>query len=286
MKPGAVMIVGSATIDKIVQCGQTTSKIGGVVTYAGLTFREHGIQTTVRCNISKRDKKLFDLYRQHQIRLVNGPTSLTTRFVNNLEGDLRRQEAPGRAERIRIHPALPELRLSSHIHLGPLFPEDLHPDSLPLLAWKGRLVTLDVQGYIRQVRGKQVVPRVSKHLKQALEIAHVVKAGSQEMDMILDTYRLDVAALKSRFQLREILITSGERGGSLISENGERIEYEAAPVERIVDTTGAGDVLFAAYLAKRFYEGFSVNDAITHASQVAALQVSDQYIPGKSLRIH
>lgn len=47
-----------------------------------------------------------------------------------------------------------------------------------------------------------------------------------------------------------IVVTRGERG-SMAVEKGRWIEIEAAPVERIVDTTGAGDLFAAGFLAAR-----------------------------------
>ena len=47
-----------------------------------------------------------------------------------------------------------------------------------------------------------------------------------------------------------IVITRGAEG-SLAFENGETVEINAAPVERVIDTTGAGDLFAAGFLAGR-----------------------------------
>lgn len=47
-----------------------------------------------------------------------------------------------------------------------------------------------------------------------------------------------------------LVITRGAHGAVAV-QNGERIEIPAAPVERIVDTTGAGDLFAAGFLAGR-----------------------------------
>ncbi|HKP33461.1 MAG TPA: adenosine kinase [Sphingomicrobium sp.] len=47
-----------------------------------------------------------------------------------------------------------------------------------------------------------------------------------------------------------LVITRGAHGAVAV-ENGERAEIAAAPVERIVDTTGAGDLFAAGFLAGR-----------------------------------
>jgi sugar/nucleoside kinase (ribokinase family) len=47
-----------------------------------------------------------------------------------------------------------------------------------------------------------------------------------------------------------LVITRGAEGAVAV-EQGQRAEIQAAPVERIVDTTGAGDLFAAGFLAAR-----------------------------------
>ena len=57
-----------------------------------------------------------------------------------------------------------------------------------------------------------------------------------------------LAALSSK--VRTLVITRGAAGAVAV-ENGQRAEIRAAPVERVVDTTGAGDLFAAGFLAGR-----------------------------------
>jgi len=57
-----------------------------------------------------------------------------------------------------------------------------------------------------------------------------------------------IAALSSH--VATLVITRGAQGAVAVHE-GERVEASAAPVERIVDTTGAGDQFAAGFLAAR-----------------------------------
>ncbi len=56
-----VLVVGSATIDVIEQSGAAALKMGGVVTYGGITFRKHGLATTALCNIAPQDMVLCEI---------------------------------------------------------------------------------------------------------------------------------------------------------------------------------------------------------------------------------
>ncbi|MBN1893247.1 hypothetical protein JW906_02085, partial [bacterium] len=51
------------------------------------------------------------------------------------------------------------------------------------------------------------------------------------------------------------------------------------------DTTGAGDVLFAAYLAVRMHRGRGRKEALHHAARIASDHVCGLYIPPEDLLI-
>ena len=57
-----------------------------------------------------------------------------------------------------------------------------------------------------------------------------------------------VAATAARVPL--LVVTRGEKGAVAV-EGGEQVEVPAEPVERIVDTTGAGDLFAAGFLTGR-----------------------------------
>ena len=71
-----------------------------------------------------------------------------------------------------------------------------------------------------------------------------------------------------------LVITRGPEGAIAI-ENGERIEIPAAPVKEVVDTTGAGDLFAAGFLAARAKERSLERCLWTGA--IAAAEVIQQY---------
>jgi sugar/nucleoside kinase (ribokinase family) len=79
------------------------------------------------------------------------------------------------------------------------------------------------------------------------------------------------------------VITRGARGAVAI-RNGERFEVAAEPVDKVVDTTGAGDLFAAGFLAGHL-QGRSVPDCLTMGA-VAAAEVISHYgaRPEKSLK--
>jgi hypothetical protein len=244
--------------------------------------RNHPI---VVSQIAARDGWIQRWFATHSIPLISGSTPVTTRFVNVYEGEIRRQEAPCLANPIRFVPVLPLIKYVTHVHLGPLHLNDLHPGCLTFLSHYRHMITLDVQGYVRKVCNRRIVPTVSKHLARALHLAHIVKAGSEEMVVILEKYRMDLRGFQTFFQIDELLVTSGRRGGFVRMADGARVNFSAYPVNHEVDATGAGDVLFAAYLVKRVYHRLSIKASIQYAAQVAADQVAGRFVGPETLLI-
>jgi sugar/nucleoside kinase (ribokinase family) len=71
-----------------------------------------------------------------------------------------------------------------------------------------------------------------------------------------------------------LVVTRGEEGAVAV-EGGEQVEVPAEPVERIVDTTGAGDLFAAGFLAGRA-QGRS-NLGSLRMGAIAAAEVISHY---------
>ncbi len=280
-----ILVVGSATIDVIEHSGATTLKMGGVVTYGGITFRQHGLPTTVLCNIAPQDARLREVLGRHGIMVESGITPVTTRFVNRVDGDRRRQEMPVQANPLmadqwrRLAPRI------NHLHLGPLHPQDIDTALLTAIAAAPMCVTLDVQGYTRRIANGHVTAGACADLPAALSISQVIKADREELEAVTDYLRMTPHELMRVYPLREIVVTAGYQGGSILLPSGDAIDYAAPRVAHVADPTGAGDVFFASYLAWRLHQGQSIDASCRHAALIAAQHVQGQYIPGGSLRL-
>ncbi|MFL6732824.1 MAG: adenosine kinase [Sphingomicrobium sp.] len=81
-----------------------------------------------------------------------------------------------------------------------------------------------------------------------------------------------IAALSK--SVRTVVITRGARG-AVAFENGEQVAIAPAPVERVVDTTGAGDQFAAGFLAGRC-RGRSLKGCL-EAGSIAAAEVISHF---------
>ena len=65
-----------------------------------------------------------------------------------------------------------------------------------------------------------------------------------------------------------MVVTLGADGGVLFAAN-KQLEYQAQTVERVVDTTGAGDAFAAGFLAK-YAQGINLETCIEAGRWAAA----------------
>ena len=75
-------------------------------------------------------------------------------------------------------------------------------------------------------------------------------ANEDEVRHLTASDALEPAIENLRRKVKTLVVTRGAAGAMAI-ENGQRAEVAAAPVERVVDTTGAGDLFAAGFLAAR-----------------------------------
>ena len=271
-------VVGSTTIDEIVAEDQIYFKLGGVTTYASITYSRHGMPTFIVSNLAARDLEILNKLQAEKIQIFKEDAGRTTHFVNYIRGGMRCQKMPQQADSItagQIHAIADRI---DGLHLGPLHPLDIDPTALRLLGKSNLSIFLDVQGYTRMVKNQKVYPAVSDHLTAGLIPAQIIKADGIEYQSILEFYRMNLTELMHEFKIDEIVVTLGKNGGFVQNRDGKIFQYDAAKVKSQVDPTGAGDVFFAAYIVSRFSKQMQIPDACRHAARIAAQQVEGKYI--------
>jgi len=78
----------------------------------------------------------------------------------------------------------------------------------------------------------------------------VLFANEDEAMLLSGTTDLDGAIARLKPLVTTLIVTRGP-AGAIAMENGRRAEIPAAPVEKVIDTTGAGDLFAAGFLAAR-----------------------------------
>ena len=269
-------VVGSTTIDKIITDEDSFLKLGGVTTYAGITYRRHGIPVFIVSNMAEQDLELMGKLSTEKTLVVSAKSELSTVFINHNRGGTHYQELQQQARSIEIGQIRSILDRIDGLHLGPLHPLDIEAGALRFLQNSNLEVFLDVQGYTRLINNKKVYRCVS---------AQIAKANEAEYNAILSFYQMTLEQLVHYFGIKEFVVTLGDKGGFVQKQNGEVFRYDPAMTHTPVDPTGAGDVFLAAYIASRYVAKKNVPDACTWAAKIAAHQVAGEYITIEELGI-
>jgi len=104
-------------------------------------------------------------------------------------------------------------------------------------------------------------------LEEMLQHTHILKLNSDELVLLSNWYgsqneeeSAQVAAIRKRFQIEEVLITKGEYGASYYSDEVEL--HQPAIKIKVVDTVGSGDAFLAGFLSRRIDRSSSIQECL------------------------
>jgi sugar/nucleoside kinase (ribokinase family) len=142
--------------------------------------------------------------------------------------------------------AAPAVRDATWVHAGTQVGGDLGPEVLAALAAGGRNVALDAQGPLRM---RQTGPLVLSGTLHADLLRHVQALKLSEHEALAAYGTIEAVAIRALCTVPEVLVTFGEFGAAISSEEGSgQVSSEAVTG---VDPTGAGDAFLASYAHAR-----------------------------------
>jgi sugar/nucleoside kinase (ribokinase family) len=280
-----IAVLGSTTIDKIIDRNRTWLKAGGVPLYSGITYSRQGVETVAITNIADDDAQLIQRFQEQNIQAYIGETPQTTHFINDISSDGRRQRNPQRATPIGLQQLSDHLDGVDVVHLGPLHPDDIDIQAIRALKALDIEIILDIQGLVRKVKQGVVFLEASARLSDALRISHIVKANKREYAAVLEYFQTDLVTLIRRFDLREFIVTAGAGGGFVQQIDAAPISYAAPAIKSRGDPTGAGDIFLAGYVVRRLLRQGSIPKACQYAAGLVARQIAGNFIKEADLRI-
>lgn len=221
--------------------------------------------------IGQESQKEVDRLRQMNINVVSYSSRHSVFFENcyGLDSDQRTQRVLAKADPFTIEEMKP---LQAEVfHLGSLLADDFSPEIVKYLSQKGR-ISIDVQGYLREVRGEKVYAVDWKDMDAVLPYVNMMKLNEHEMRAIMQLNNPKTVAKKlASYGIREVIITLGSYG-SLIYADKTYYEIPAYPPQKIVDATGCGDTYSTGYLYMRS-QGASFQEAGRFASAMCTLKL-------------
>ncbi|MFT4073312.1 MAG: PfkB family carbohydrate kinase [Dysgonamonadaceae bacterium] len=267
-----ICCVGHITLDKVVTPRQTVYMPGGTSFYFSHAIRHFDdINYILVTALAESEMKVVEELRSLGVAVEAHPSAHSVYFENiyGENQDNRTQRVLAKAEPFSL--AQVENIDAKYFHLGALLADDFPLEMVKQLSEKG-LVSIDSQGYLREVRDQNVYAIDWKDKKEAMKYIHTLKVNEHEMEVLTGFSDIRKAAyLLHEWGVKEILITLGSLG-SVIYDGNEFHVIPAYKPEEVVDATGCGDTYNIGYLYQRA-KGSSITESGKFAAAMATMKI-------------
>ena len=268
-----ICCIGHITLDKIVTPKQTIYMPGGTSYYYshGMSHLKDFKHYKLVTSLAESEMKAVEDIRAKGIEVQVIPSRKTVYFENvyGENQNNRTQRVLAKADPFTIE-GLQQVEANIY-HLGSLLSDDFSLEVIKYLSTKGRL-SVDAQGYLREVRGEKVYAVDWEDKIEALKYIDILKVNEHEMEVLTGYSVPELAALKlAEWGVKEVLITLGSLGSLIYAENKFH-HIPAYPPKEIVDATGCGDTYMAGYQYMR-NKGASYEEAGCFAAAMSTLKL-------------
>lgn len=268
-----ICCVGHITRDKIITPRHTTFMAGGTSFYFAHAFSHLPSKVSFQLvtKVGQEDMQPVEEMRRKGIDVKVYPSTHTVFFENKYGDDQnhRTQRVLAKADPFTLN----EMRdVDAGIyHLGSLLADDFSPEVVSYLSTKGK-ISIDAQGYLREVRGEDVFAIDWKDKHRILRHTDILKVNEHEMEVITGLTDPRAAARQlAAWGVREAVVTLGSYG-SIIYADGTFYTIPAYQPKEIVDATGCGDTYSAGYLYCRS-QGATFIEAGKYAAAMCTLKL-------------
>lgn len=268
-----ICCIGHITKDKIVTPNRTVYMAGGTSFYFSYAINQlpKDVTFSLVTAMDPTEKEPVEKMLKAGID-VSMNASRNTVFFENIYGENqneRKQRVLAKADPFTIQQL--EHVDAKVFHLGSLLADDFPTEVVEYLSRKGR-VSIDVQGYLREVRDEKVYPIDWKEKLKVLKHTYYLKVNETEMETITGLKNPHEAAkLIHAWGVTEVIITLGSEG-SLVYVDDKFYEIPAYPPHEVVDATGCGDTYSAGYLYKRL-QGATPTEAGKFAAAMCTIKL-------------
>lgn len=244
-----ICCIGHITKDKIITPRQTVYMAGGTSFYFSyaLSHLPQNVSFQLVTKLGEGEMKSVEDMRQAGIDVQVYPSRHTVYFENKYgenQND-RTQRVLERAEPFTVD-EMREVNAGVY-HLGSLLSDDFSTEVVKYLSTKGR-ISIDAQGYLREVRGEKVYPIDWAEKLEILAHTDIIKVNEHEMEVITGfTDPRAAAKCLAEWGVKEVCVTLGSEGSIILAE-GKFYDIPAYEPKEIVDATGCGDTYSAGYL--------------------------------------
>ena len=268
-----ICCIGHITLDKIITPKQTIYMPGGTSYYFshGISHLNDWKNYKLVTSLAPSEYSSVDELTGKGLNVEIIPSKKTVYFENSygINQNNRTQRVLAKADPFTVEKIQ---HIEAKIfHLGSLLSDDFSLDVIKYLSKKG-ILSVDAQGYLREVRGENVYPIDWCEKKEALKYVHILKVNEHEAKVLtgLDDYQAAARQL-AEWGVKEVLLTLGSEGSIIYAENSFYY-IPAYPPKEVVDATGCGDTYMLGYLYMR-NKGVSYEEAGCFAAALSSVKL-------------
>lgn len=272
-----VCVIGHITQDRIKIDGKIVQEMaGGTAIYTAIALKTLGLKVAVVTKTSRPDRShLLEELKTRGIAVFWSESPETTQFENSYQGD-RLDSRQQKVQAIASPFTAQDLgQIQARIfHLGALTNQEMSLEFLQAVFATQALISLDGQGFLRQVINQKVQATDWAEKRAGLAGVDILKVDIQEAQILSGKPAIEPAAIAlSQWGVREVLITAGSQG-SWVYQSGTLKQIPAFAPTTSVDPTGCGDTYIAGYLYSRL-TGEPSRLAARFAAQVATRKLEN-----------
>jgi sugar/nucleoside kinase (ribokinase family) len=266
-----ICCIGHITLDKIVTAKAVKHMAGGTAFYFSNAIRNMDVRYKLITAVAETELPSVANLRDKGIEVKVLPSAHTVYFENiyGENQDNRTQRVLQKADAFFAE----DIKDVEAIifHLGPLLADDMSTDLIKALFSRGN-VSVDAQGYLREVIDKGVHAVDWADKKEALKYIDILKVNESELEVLTGIADIrEGAKVLAECGVKEVVVTLGSMG-SVIYADSIYYDVPAYKPTEVVDATGCGDTYMAGYLYKRV-KGADIQNAGEFAAAMAGLKI-------------
>ena len=268
-----ICCIGHITLDKIITPQHISYMPGGTAYYFSRGMASLHALTGYKLitALGSKEYPVVDELRKAGIDIDVLPSRHTVYFENRYgeNSDNRTQRVLAKADPFTIDALHKE---NAHFfHLGSLLADDFPPEVIKYLSGKA-ILSVDAQGYLREVKGDKVSPIDWPEKQEILKYIDILKVNEHEATVLTGyTNPQQAAEQLSAWGVKEVLLTLGSLG-SIILADGFCYKIPAYPPLQTIDATGCGDTYVMGYLYMR-NKGVSYPNAGCFAAALSTVKL-------------
>ncbi len=245
-----LVCIGNYTKDTIISPSGVKYVDGGAINYSAHAAHRLGLKVAVVTRLSREDKRVVDKFVHDGIDcyVTYTPTSTTMKLeYPTLDPDIRKLSVASTAGAITPKD-VDGFRTRAAV-IGSSLRGEVGLDVIRALKQKKVLLGADMQGFVRVLKGEQLVYEPWKEMEITLPYLDILKSDSVEAEFLTGEKNIYKAAeIYSQLGAKEIVLT--HKDGLLVFSGSEFQSVDFYP-ENLDGRSGRGDTCIGAYMAMR-----------------------------------